>query len=330
MICQFGQFQRARQTLLRLRHHFHGVDRAVSSGTQGLHGHIGQGSQQTVGQPFLGSLDPGVVYAPAAAFGRCGTAIDHRLGDRNQGNPVGDAVVHAHHQRRAALVMFNQVKLPQGTLHVQRRHGQFAQSLLQCFLFLIARFGRQRLAHHMVLDLEVRVLDPGSAGRILLRQLAKTRVFEKPLLDALTYRLVSQTGFDNPDTHDHHQIAGGVHTQPGCIHLAHALAGQAQRAADGVRHILLNHPGSAAHRLAGTVCNRSSTRPPARVLVGGTLGNDSGNHKNSRLEKIGSNKYAVQQSPHILYSVTKTQLKIPSKYPNGWSIALFWRESCQT
>ena len=36
-------------------------------------------------------------------------------------------------------------------------------------------------------------------------------------------------GLQDPDAHDHHQVGGRVHAQPGGVHLAHALALQPQR-----------------------------------------------------------------------------------------------------
>ena len=194
--------------------------------TQRLHGHTCQGFDQGVGNPVLGAFR---CFA-AAARRRRGTTVHQRHGDRDECNTVGNTVVDPHQQRTAlgavlVHIVLNQVELPQRAFGVERLHGQDTHLLLQHRLLglPLARAG-EFFAHHMVGQVEVAVGQPACPRRVFHHALGEAVVLEQPLLHPLTQGVITDAGLQRPHTHNHHQVAGRVHTQPGGIHLAHAFA----------------------------------------------------------------------------------------------------------
>ncbi len=172
-------------------------------------------------------------------------------------------MVDAHQHGAAATVVLHQMDLPQRPLAVQRLHGQCADQVLQRGLLAGFRSG-QFGAHHMARDVEIPVLDPGGAGRVFHHLLAKAPVLEQAALHPLAQGFVRNAGRERPHAHDHHQVAGRIHAQPGRVDLGHALARQAQHAGGGTRRVLLDDAGGAARLLAR--------------LLSDLLGDDAGDH----------------------------------------------------
>ena len=252
------------QAFLRIKQHFHGIGRTLPHRIQCLDRCLGEWPDQRVGQPVIAARRV-TRGGPGVAGRRCGATIDHGLGHRHQRQAIGNAMVQACDQGRAALVMLDQAKLPQGMAHVERLHGEFGQTLLQGRLLRALGPQHQSLAHHMAFNLEVGIKHPAGTTGILLHALAEARVLQQTFLDALAHCRVSDARLDDPDPDDHHQIAGRIHAQPSRVDLAHALL------------CWLAWPRRRSGRLVFW--------PLGCFLAGGFVANfladDSGNHKHS-------------------------------------------------
>ena len=88
-------------------------------------------------------------------------------------------------ERAAAVIVLDQVELPQRVLAIQRPHRQFGDPRLQRHLFQALAATRQLFAHDVTGDVELRILGPGGAGGMLLDALAKPAVAQQPVLDPL-------------------------------------------------------------------------------------------------------------------------------------------------
>ena len=230
--------------LLRIAQHLQRLGRAVACQVQRLHGEAGEGLDQGIRNPVLGG--GGFLARSSLACGGLRAAIHQRHGHRNEGNAVGNAVVDAHDERAAlgAVVthkVFDEVYLPQGAAWIERLHGQFPHAVLQRALHAVAFAAGQLLAQHMRSDVEVAVLHPGGARRVFHHPLTKARILQQALLHAFAQHLPGDAGRQGPHAVDHHQVAAGVHAQPGRIDFAHALARQAQHAGGRAAHVFLDH-----------------------------------------------------------------------------------------
>ena len=277
LVAQAGRVHRSGQAVL---HGFFGVEQhvqrfggAVAHQVECLHGHAREGLDQRVGNPVLG-VGGGLL----TAFGGLCTAVHQRHGHRDQGNPVGNAVVQAHHQCAARLAVvahkiFHQIEVPQRAPRIERLHRQVAHEILQRRLLADTAAPGQRDALHMGFDVKALVLDPGGTGGVFDHALAKAWVLQQALLHTLLQGFERDTGCNGPHPVDHHQVAARIHAQPGGIDLAHALARQAQHAGGGAAHVFLHSQCSIAGggARAGVVC-RGSGR------ACGGAGRDAGHH----------------------------------------------------
>ena len=192
--------------LLRLHQHVDGAGRAAAGTVDRLHCHVGQWFDQGVGDPVLGPFHPVPKRLARLALGRQGATVHQGLRDRDQRNAVGDAMVDPHHHRRAALVFFNQVKLPQRPALVERRDGQFGQPVLQRLLLAALRFARQRFQYNVVADIEIPVAHPVRSGGVLDHTLREAGIFQQALFDTVAQVLVADARLEHPYTDDHHQV----------------------------------------------------------------------------------------------------------------------------
>jgi hypothetical protein len=86
----------------------------------------------------------------------------------------------AHDHRAAVFVVLDQVHLPQRMRAVQRRGRQFAGPHLQRGAFALSAPAREPLAHHMALNVEIRVVDPIRQHGLLNHLLAEAPVAQQP------------------------------------------------------------------------------------------------------------------------------------------------------
>ena len=230
---QLGHVQRTRDAMAWVTQHVQGFGSAVARCAQGLDRQVGKGLEQGVGNPIFRPGRRSLLFA----LGRRQATIDQGGGDRYQGNAVGNAVVDAHHERTAALIVLHQVELPQRPLAIQRRHGELGQSVLQGLL--LAAFGLlgQLLHHHMFVDIKAGVVYPSGPGGVFHHPLRKAPVLEQPILHPLHQRGLADARLEHPHAHNHHQVAGTVHAQPGGVHLGHALARNTQRTAHSTAYV---------------------------------------------------------------------------------------------
>lgn len=196
--------------------------------------------------------------------------IHQRLRDRDQGNAVCDAMVNPHHHGGAALVVWDQMELPQGVLAVQRLHGEFRElgaSWRALLLdgqraFWVASLspdgGTNRMPDHQ----------PGRTGSIFYRTLHETRVLEQPFLDALAQSANRIPGLRTQTPTIIIRFDGESSTQPCRIDLADAFAIQTQGSRYCMGYIVL-------HGCRQTVAGGRSGALP---------GFDSGNHRPSRTQ----------------------------------------------
>ena len=182
--------QRAEQ-LLRLRQHLHRLDHAPAVHADGLDGHVGERLDHRIGQPVAFVR---VVGAAPLAPRRIDAAIGDRHHHRDQRDAVADAVVDAHDQRAAALVVLDQVELPQRMRRVERRAWPVRRTRLQRGALALAalaraasrapRGGRCRSPRRRT---QLR------ADRVLHHLLAEAVVLEQLVLDALAQRRRSRS-----------------------------------------------------------------------------------------------------------------------------------------
>ena len=88
----------------------------------------------------------------------------HRQQHADQRDAVGDAVMDADDHRLAAVVVVDQLELPQRPRRIERGRRQPAREALQVLGRALAR---QRDAHEVQVEVEVVVLFPVVAGRVL-------------------------------------------------------------------------------------------------------------------------------------------------------------------
>jgi hypothetical protein len=112
-------------------------------------------------------------------------------------------------------------------------NGQGAKAILQGGLRMDLLALGQLLEGHVVFDVQLRILHPSRTCGVLDHTLTKPRVFEEAIFNALTQVGVLDTGLERPHPHNHHQVAGRVHAQPGGVDLGHPLSTQAQHACRG-------------------------------------------------------------------------------------------------
>jgi diazepam-binding inhibitor (GABA receptor modulating acyl-CoA-binding protein) len=132
-------------------------------------------------------------------------------------------MVDARNDRAAALVVLDEMPLPEGMCAAQRRDGQHADALLQCGALALPAPALQALAHDVALEREVLVVDPAVAERILDDLLPEARVAEQSLAQPLAERLVADCRLEQPDADDRHQVDVAVHAQPRGVHARHAF-----------------------------------------------------------------------------------------------------------
>jgi hypothetical protein len=163
------------------------------------------------------------------------------------------------------------MELPQRALGVQRRRGELSHPVLQGLLFAPLGYVSQCFHNNVLVDVELAVRHPGGATRVLHHPLGETRVLEQALLNARAHGRMAHTGFEHPHAHNHHQVGGGVHAQPGGVDLAHALAAQAQGAPQGVGNVFAYGAGRPRGCLLGGFSGSAA----------GGFGANSGDHGDS-------------------------------------------------
>ena len=86
--------------------------------------------------------------------------------------------MHARDQRAAAFVVVDQVELPERVRVIERRGRELAGTRLQRGAGALPLPAHELLVHDMAVDVEVGVVDPARAHRVLHRLLAEAAVLE--------------------------------------------------------------------------------------------------------------------------------------------------------
>jgi hypothetical protein len=155
---------------------------------------------------------------------RRGAAVGDGKNHRDQRDAVGDAMVHAGDERRAArLEVLEQMELPQRAARVQRPGREAADDALERVQGRLAPRGLECTGHYVRGDVEVLVVHPLRAHRVLDHLLAEAVVSQQRRLDAFAQVGHREPRLDQPDPDDQHQVGLGVHAHPGRVDPGHAF-----------------------------------------------------------------------------------------------------------
>ena len=118
------------------------------------------------------------------------------------------------HERNAALVILDDVELPERMRRIERLRTEFGDVSFE-FDFA-SRAGKPRPLD-MARDVEMRVIDPPGSGRTGLDALVKSRIGEQAHRQCARQPVDvdGSTEFHHPD--DDHAVDRTVHSQPGGV-----------------------------------------------------------------------------------------------------------------
>jgi hypothetical protein len=145
-------------------------------------------------------------------------------------------MVDAHHQRRAAVVVVDEVVAPQRPVRVERDREQVGGHLLQLGLVVA---GGQGGVVQVAVEVEVGIVHPvGGARCIVFDPLPEAAVGQQARFQGAPKPLVVHRAVEDHDADDHHQVGRPVHAQPGGVDGGDALA-LAHRGVSGCRTVPL-------------------------------------------------------------------------------------------
>ena len=165
-----------------------------------------------------------------AFFGCSRVLIEQRIHHADQRDAVSDAMVNPDDERVAGdavtFIALNHSHVPERLVEIERLRRQ------RCDVFFQRQFGRRFavLARReidgmkVIADVEVLVLDPIRAGRILHHALAKPVVARQPRFERALDACGIGGAIEHHHADDHHQIGRCIHPQPRRIDTRHAVA----------------------------------------------------------------------------------------------------------
>jgi hypothetical protein len=226
---QIGQFRRHPRALAAVVEDLAGMGQQFEVLQPGLGAEI-DGADHALGHRLEDAVPEEVVGAVVGAahlrrrsrpLGGVGLGIGEGEHDADQGDAVGDAVVDAHHQGRAAVVVVDQVEAPQRTVGVERRGQQVGRHVLQLRLVVACR---QRHVVQVAVEVEVGVVLPPGAGGVVHHLLPEAAVAEQARLQGAPQAGIVHRPGEDHHADDHHQVGRPVHPQPGGVDRGDALA----------------------------------------------------------------------------------------------------------
>ena len=150
-----------------------------------------------------------------------GRRVRHRQHDADQRDAVRVAMVDAHDDRAAAVVVVDEEELPHRARGIERRRRELRHELLE---FLAARAARKRRVDDVALDVEVLVGLPVRARGRLDGALLEPAEHEEALGDHPPQARDRETLVHQQHAADHHQVLRPVHAQPRGVDRGNLLA----------------------------------------------------------------------------------------------------------
>ena len=139
----------------------------------------------------------------------------------DEGESIGITVMDTRGEHAAALIILDEMKLPQRLGVIQRRRSQFADEFFQRKLVGLAGQSGQA---HMPIHVEVGVGFPRRGVAGIDRLLAEARIGEEAIGEQALEFLQFQAAVEKHQPGDHHQIRRAFHAQPRRIDPGHGLA----------------------------------------------------------------------------------------------------------
>ena len=158
---------------------------------------------------------------PRAVRRSADVSVGERKQDADQGYAVRYRVMDARDNRRSALVVLDDVELPQRMQRVERRRGEVGDESLQLSLVGGAR---QTDEFDVPGDVELRIVAPPSTGRSRFRPLPKSRKGQQPVGENVFEPGHVDWLRQDQDPHNDHEVGRPAHAQPGRIDGGHTFA----------------------------------------------------------------------------------------------------------
>ena len=129
--------------------------------------------------------------------------------------------MNARDDRAAACEIVDQMKLPHRSRRIERRRDQLRD---QRFELARARTSSQRRAHHMVIEIEARIVFPECRGRRFDRALTEAPEHEKSFGKDRFQSRKRETLPKQQHPANHHEIRRAIHPQPRGVDGGNAFA----------------------------------------------------------------------------------------------------------